>query len=103
MHARCLFQIFQELSIQGNAGDSLTIHNGMTFTTKDRDNDKSNVGNCAVSYQGAWWYNMCHVSNLNGLYLKEGVLSASSVSWLHWKGERRSLKKSEMKVRPAQF
>ena len=52
----------------GSAGDSFLVHNGMQLSTKDRDHDKSS-GQCAVSYHGAWWYNNCHVSNLNGKYL----------------------------------
>uniref|UniRef100_A0A1X7TTH3 Fibrinogen C-terminal domain-containing protein n=1 Tax=Amphimedon queenslandica TaxID=400682 RepID=A0A1X7TTH3_AMPQE len=52
----------------GNAGDSLSYHSRMKFSTKDQDNDDSS-GNCATAYDGAWWYKSCHLSNLNGLYL----------------------------------
>nr|AAC27744.1 sialic acid-binding lectin 3 [Limacus flavus] len=51
----------------GNAADHLAIHNGMAFTTKDRDNDADSI-DCAKVYHGAWWYKTCHESNLNGLW-----------------------------------
>lgn len=43
----------------GNAGDSLRLHLGMSFTTKDADNDHRSDGNCALWFKGGWWYNNC--------------------------------------------
>ena len=85
----------------GTAGDSLTIihggvpyHNLMKFTTKDNDNDLRS-DNCAVTFTGAWWYNSCYYSNLNGLY---GADTNDGVVWYAWKGWRYSLPYVEMKL-----
>jgi hypothetical protein len=84
----------------GTAGDSLSRHRGMAFSTKDRDNDKWSK-NCAVAYKGAWWFNDCHSSNLNGLYHHGKYTSnADGVFWNHWKGYQYSAKRAEMKIRP---
>ncbi|XP_019616506.1 PREDICTED: ryncolin-4-like [Branchiostoma belcheri] len=82
----------------GTAGDSLTVHDGKPFSTKDRDNPSS----CAQNYKGAWWYESCHRSNLNGLYhLGTHESHADGVNWYDWKGYNYSLKRAEMKLRPA--
>ena len=86
----------------GTAGDSLAYHRGMSFTTKDRDNDKNSGGNCALGYKGGWWYNSCHYSNLNGLYLN-GKNDPKGMDWRLWKNTHYSVKRSEMKIRPKHF
>ncbi|XP_078592229.1 ficolin-1-like isoform X1 [Branchiostoma floridae x Branchiostoma japonicum] len=84
----------------GTAGDSMTRHNSMFFSTKDRDNDASS-SHCSQTYKGAWWYASCHSANLNGLYLVGAhVSNADGVNWAEWKGYHYSLKHTEMKIRP---
>ena len=85
-------------SYSGTAGgDSLGYHNSMAFSTKDRDHDNGS-GNCAVGF-GAWWYNNCFHSNLNGKYLGN-KLDDRGIRWYHFRN-RLSLKFSEMKLRPS--
>ena len=89
-----LFFIFPSFS-----GDSLEVQNGQEFSTKDKDNDPHSTHNCAVTYHGAWWYNKCHDSNLNGKYLRGSHASdADGVNWKAWKGYRYSYKRAQMKI-----
>ena len=74
----------------------------MAFSTKDRDNDKGSGYNCASYYKGAWWFNNCYDSNLNGLYL-HGKISVKGIVWHNWKNNYYSVKRSEMKIRPKNF
>ena len=46
--------------------DAMAKHNNRPFSTYDSDNDAYGGGNCAQVYRGAWWYNQCFRSNLNG-------------------------------------
>ncbi|XP_036407312.1 fibrinogen beta chain [Megalops cyprinoides] len=110
----------------GTAGDSflegateltgenrtMTIHNGMMFSTYDRDNDKWTAGDptkqCSREDGGGWWYNRCHSSNPNGRYYYGGAYTKymakhgtdDGVVWMNWKGSWYSLKAISMKIRP---
>ena len=81
----------------GTAGDSLAYHNGMQFSTKDRDHDR-HAGRCADGHHGAWWYNACCQSNLNGRY-RSGSNGWDSVVWLTFLNNQVSLKFAQMKLR----
>ncbi|XP_025091565.1 angiopoietin-related protein 1-like, partial [Pomacea canaliculata] len=63
-------------SYHGDAGDSLKSHwenhDGMPFSTKDRDNDGRYYDSCAEHFHGAWWFNNCFDSHLNGKYYHKG-------------------------------
>ena len=64
------------ISVSGYSGtagyDALKYHNSKPFTTKDRDHDAWSMGNCAVSHNGAWWFDSCVYSRLNGKYISAG-------------------------------
>lgn len=91
---------------EGDAGDSLTYHSSMKFSTPDMDNDPWEGGNCAEMHTGGWWYNGCDTSNLNGQYL-QGELGPENenkgVYWYEWHGPTYSLRRTEMKIRPVDF
>lgn len=83
-------------------GDSIYYryrHNGMRFSTKDRDYDNY-YRSCAQIYNSGWWFNSCMASNLNGLYKNTPRVSyLYGIIWSGWKGGYFSLKGTEMKVR----
>ncbi|XP_043242752.1 techylectin-5B-like [Amphibalanus amphitrite] len=81
----------------GNAGDSLSYHNGMQFSTFDRDHDAWDES-CAAEWQGAWWYYYCYTSNLNGRYLSESC-DWTGIMWREWR-EEYCLNATTMKIRP---
>ncbi|XP_039996727.1 fibrinogen beta chain [Xiphias gladius] len=91
---------------------TMTIHNGMMFSTYDRDNDNWNPGDpskqCSREDGGGWWYNRCHSANPNGRYYMGGAYTQNmakhgtddGVVWMNWKGSWYSLKAISMKIRP---
>ncbi|XP_075435549.1 tenascin isoform X6 [Ascaphus truei] len=84
----------------GTAGDSMTYHNGRSFSTYDKDNDSA-ITNCALSYKGAFWYKNCHRVNLMGRYNDNN--HSQGINWFHWKGHEYSIQFAEMKIRPVSF
>ncbi|XP_041372459.1 techylectin-5A-like [Gigantopelta aegis] len=88
----------------GDAGDSFSGHSGYNFTTTDKDLDTDGSSNCAERFKGAWWYNKCYSSNLNGLYLSSFPSPVSKgLIWRAWHGLQYSLKRTTMKIRPMEF
>ncbi|KAJ3664156.1 hypothetical protein Zmor_008347 [Zophobas morio] len=88
---------------KGNAGDSLVYHAGMKFTTKDKDNDRYNAGNCGSYRGGGWWYKQCTDSHLTGKYLKGNTSPKDEYKVMYWdefRGSDYSLKTARMMVRP---
>uniref|UniRef100_A0A3B3QG96 Fibrinogen like 1B n=1 Tax=Paramormyrops kingsleyae TaxID=1676925 RepID=A0A3B3QG96_9TELE len=101
----------------GKAGDALSggshmkdqwsiSHNGMPFSTRDRDHDRYLQGSCAKENKGGWWYNRCHAANLNGKFYRNGEYKGThdnGMVWLTWRGLWNSLRHTSMKVRPLLF
>ena len=77
-------------------GDSMKYHDNQRFSTFDQDN----VHNCAEKHKGAWWYDNCKYSNLNGIYYKGTSEENDGLTWYHWKGYHESLEWTEIKIRP---
>nr|XP_036220782.1 techylectin-5B isoform X2 [Bactrocera oleae] len=88
---------------EGDAGDSLTYHAGSKFSTFDNDNDGCVDCSCAQSRNGAWWYNWCDMSNLNGKYFEENYNNTPLYQGMYWDGFRGpsySLRAVRMMIRP---
>ena len=68
----------QVAGYSGNAGyDSFKYHNGLMFSTYDRDNDQSEVDppNCATSTGSGFWYKRCFHC---------GVNTSESAHYFYW-------------------
>ena len=82
-------------------GNSFADNNRQRFSAKDRDQDTYR-NNCAQVYRGGWWFTDCFYGHLNGMYIAGGQTSyGQGIIWSNWKGFYYSLKRSEMKIRPA--
>ena len=88
----------------GNAGDSLSYHDKMKFSTEDLDNDR-HMRNCAAENKAGWWFDSCYLSDLNGVYhigwySQTQSTFADGIVWYTLKdSERYSVRKVEMKLK----
>ncbi|XP_071781745.1 angiopoietin-related protein 3 [Centroberyx gerrardi] len=92
--------------LSGDLPDAMTNSTGMSFSTKDRDNDNHRDSNCARNYTGGWWFNACGETNLNGRYLwllraKGRSLRRKGIHWKPSTGTSYSLKMTKISIRPA--
>uniref|UniRef100_A0AAY5KKI2 Fibrinogen C-terminal domain-containing protein n=1 Tax=Esox lucius TaxID=8010 RepID=A0AAY5KKI2_ESOLU len=55
------------------AGDSLSFHSSMKFTTYDKVQDTA-ASNCAPTKLGGFWYASCYKTNPNGLYFTQQAM-----------------------------
>ncbi|KAF8778061.1 Techylectin-5B like protein [Argiope bruennichi] len=85
----------------GDAGDGMTYHASIPFSTIDIDHDFWEGGHCAKDHTGGWWYNQCEASNLNGKYLNGlNPHEYQGVYWHEWHGPSYSLMSTKMMIRP---
>ncbi len=82
----------------GDAGNSLKTHNGMKFSTYDRDYDLNENSSCASTWKGGWWYESCFRSALNNLYPDQGQNGQKYMSWKTITGYYGKIIESEMKI-----
>ena len=74
-----------DFNTSSTAGDSLRRHNGMRFSTLDRDNDLYYLQNCAeLTGGGGWWFRNCLRCNLNGMMFQTGYVGSDSFSGIRW-------------------
>ncbi|KFB47886.1 AGAP011197-PA-like protein [Anopheles sinensis] len=82
---------------KGTAGHALSTDMVTKFSTVDRDNDQNSNGSCAIVKKGAWWYNNCSRSNLNGLYLNK--TDQTAMYWIDKKQDYSGLAYSRLLIR----
>ena len=84
----------------GDAGDSMKDrHDGLKFSTKDRDNDDVSDISKAYEFHGAWWYGYLTESNLNGQYLGPDVDGENGIMWLTFNNSYTySMKETKMLI-----
>ncbi|XP_035825483.1 ryncolin-4 [Aplysia californica] len=88
---------FWTSGFDGNVWNVMAFNNGASFSTKDRDNDGSDIS-CAYYQHGGWWFDACSRVNLNGRWASKE--DWKGMRWSSVTGNAASVSFSEMKIRP---
>ncbi|XP_066933023.1 microfibril-associated glycoprotein 4-like [Clytia hemisphaerica] len=90
---------------QGGSYSGMEKHDGMKFSTYDKDQDPNTSVDCASEMHGAWWYDDCKStssryksSNLNGAYDEFENLTDAKAAFSFY-GSAYRLRSSLMMVR----
>ena len=85
----------------------MTHHDGMMFTTFDKDQDlreEGNTLNCAELFCGANWYRNCFRQNMNGAFFSTELdfvpFDHRGTQWMTWPEGVAEMNFSEWKIRP---
>lgn len=84
--------------------DSMEHHDGMQFSTVNRDNDLWVVNDCARRDRGGWWYNRCSFSKPTGVYRPAGYTgyewADGGIGWWGAYDDARPFKEVTLKLIP---
>jgi len=89
------------LEVSGPSGNlypssGMLSYNNTKFSTRDNDNDKSKVRNCAEEYKGGWWFHNCYeYVYYNSVYKLDEVNKGTIILNVNRRGNF-----VEMKIRP---
>ncbi|KAI8520318.1 hypothetical protein Bbelb_000720 [Branchiostoma belcheri] len=91
---------------RGTAGDAMTYHHGMSFSTSNKSNVDLQASrrnpDCSQDYRSGWWFGPCFKALLTGPYAGNCGYSCPYGEGLYWNTWRTgySLKTVTMKIRP---
>ena len=100
LRTNALVDVDNDVVIYCITDNSLFYNNNQLFAPKDYHNDEWSKTNCAVRYYGAWWFNGCYTSNLNGKYFRDKKFNLKCAVWRKWPRDCYSLKAVQIKIRP---